>query len=1032
MRAIYSSARLALVAFLLTAASLAQIGQVAHTGAVASPSAAINTTGASAIVVVCYAGSDLSSSLPTDSASNTWVGYTEFTYPTSSFSEVWGRPYVSYGPTTSASHTFTCPYSAGITVDAISGTGTTSGAFDGEATSGSLTPSQPNDIAIEAAGADTYYSGTACSVSSPWTATNAIGGSAQGTREVMAYYVDSGTSAVSMAYNCPSALQTGNSLLLLKQAGSGVATPTVDNGTGTYYNAVTVTPSDGTAGWVGCYTLNGDTPTASVAGTCDSDSGNEHTLSTTISITATGTVLKILGTKSGLSNSAVATFTYTLQVGAVSASPVAGTYTGAQSVSLSVATTTGATIHYRTDGTAAGCGDTAYSGAIPIASGTVTVTAVGCETGFANSAGFSGTYVIAAPTPTLSLATGTYNNNQSLTMSASGATICYTKNGDTPTAAITGTCDADGGNEFTYSSAITVSQSETVKAIGTVSGDTNSGVASATYTMVVLSPTFSPAAGAYVTLPSVTVSDGTTGAAISYCIDTANSCTPSTTYSAAVAIPAWNDYLRASASLAGYTASGVASARYTQIPVVATPTLTPGTGSYNATQTVTASTATSGATVCVGVNMTPTASVAGTCDSASGESSVTNGRTFSVAASETVSAIATLAGDTNSAVATAVYTLQMAAPSASPAQGAYPNPLTVTLADTGATILYTTDGSTPACPSTGTAYSAPFAISTSGAVTVRAIGCGSLPGSVVTSTAYLVWAQAETDTGSRAPCTTGCGNGGALGPNWTQWDGIAPLNPGFKGTATTAVSSVAMWTAQTFNPDQASQMNCVNADGNDVNTAICGVVVRGSGSSAATFTGYMLWTYSATNSQKPTYWVDELDAYSGGAKTLLWSTTQYYVTGVFSLSAQGTTITAYDGGTVLFSATDSTVASGSPGFLSSANTYGSATLYDGTWSGYNLGTLVAPTVSPTSGAYATLPTVTVTDPVTSATFQSCSNVGSACTPSGSSTSFPLTVSDTYVCAQMSEAGVNSSPSVCGLYTLAGAGVNNNIYVWILQ
>ena len=73
-------------------------------------------------------------------------------------------------------------------------------------------------------------------------------------------------------------------------------------------------------------------------------------------------------------------------------------------------------------------------------------------------------------TPTFSPAAGTYTSTQmvSISDSTSGATIYYTTNGSTPTTA-----------SAIYSSAITVSETETLKAIGTHSGDTKSSVGSA-------------------------------------------------------------------------------------------------------------------------------------------------------------------------------------------------------------------------------------------------------------------------------------------------------------------------------------------------------------------------------------------------------------------------------------------------------------------------------------------------------------------------------------------------------------------------
>src|SRR5204863_9820810 len=68
----------------------------------------------------------------------------------------------------------------------------------------------------------------------------------------------------------------------------------------------------------------------------------------------------------------------------------------------------------------------------------------------------------------------------------------------------------------------------------------------------------------------------------------------------------------------------------------------------------------------------------------------------------TVKAIAAKAGLADSAVATATYTLQAAAPTFNPPGGSYTLPQMVTISDSspGVTIYYTTDGSTPTTAST--------------------------------------------------------------------------------------------------------------------------------------------------------------------------------------------------------------------------------------------------------------------------------------------------------------------------------------------
>lgn len=83
-------------------------------------------------------------------------------------------------------------------------------------------------------------------------------------------------------------------------------------------------------------------------------------------------------------------------------------------------------------------------------------------------------------TPTFSPVAGTYGSTQTVSLSTttSGATICYTTDGTIPTES-GNVCL--GGTTQTYTTGLTVSSNQTIKALGTKSGLTDSSVASATY-----------------------------------------------------------------------------------------------------------------------------------------------------------------------------------------------------------------------------------------------------------------------------------------------------------------------------------------------------------------------------------------------------------------------------------------------------------------------------------------------------------------------------------------------------------------------
>ncbi|HLI77815.1 MAG TPA: chitobiase/beta-hexosaminidase C-terminal domain-containing protein, partial [Acidobacteriaceae bacterium] len=246
-------------------------------------------------------------------------------------------------------------------------------------------------------------------------------------------------------------------------------------------------------------------------------------------------------------------------------SPAAGSYTTAQSITISDATP-GATIFYTTDGSAPSTASNKYTAPIALStSATTTVQAVAAASGYSNSAVASATYTItlpapvAAATPTFSPAVGTYTSAQSVTISDAtpGATIYYTTDGSTPTS-----------SSAVYSSAValTANGTTTLKAIATASGFTASAVASAAFTLTLpaATPTFSPAAGTFTSAQSVAISDATPGATIYYTTDGSTPTVSSPAYSKAISLStSGTTTLKAIASASGYSSSAVASATYT-------------------------------------------------------------------------------------------------------------------------------------------------------------------------------------------------------------------------------------------------------------------------------------------------------------------------------------------------------------------------------------------------------------------------------------------------------------------------------------
>jgi hypothetical protein len=340
-------------------------------------------------------------------------------------------------------------------------------------------------------------------------------------------------------------------------------------------------------------------------------------------------------------------------------------------------------------------------------------------------------------TPTITPASETFSGSINVTLSdtTSGAAIYYTTDGTTPAPGV--------GTTKLYGTTFAVNATETVNAIGTLSGDTNSAVAKAIYTLqAAATPTFTPGAGTITSGQTITISDLTTGAAIYY---TTDGSTPAvgvgTTkqYAAPVALTA-SGTVKAIATASGYATSTVGSAAYTVQQAAATPAITPAAGTYATSVSVTITDTSSGALIYYTTDgSTPAVGVGTTKQYSAG---------FSLTASATVKAIASGGGFTASAVASNAYTVQQVAatPAITPGAGTYATSVSVTIIDSssGALIYYTTDGTTPS-PGVGTTkqYSASFALTASATVKAIASG-GGFAASAVASNAYTVQQAAAT------------------------------------------------------------------------------------------------------------------------------------------------------------------------------------------------------------------------------------------------------------------------------------------------
>ena len=247
---------------------------------------------------------------------------------------------------------------------------------------------------------------------------------------------------------------------------------------GTYTSDQTVAVTCPTSGATIYYTTDGSIPSTS-----------SNVYNGTIPVTGAGTTMTItvMGAKAGMTNSPISSATYVITgssqnqtVAAPVFSPAGGTYTGNQSVTIS-SSTTGAAIHYTTDGSLPTASSTLYSGPIAV-TGTTTISAMAMKSGMTDSTVATATYTISAPVqtvaaPVFSPVAGTYASDQTVTIACatSGATIYYTTDGSSPTtsSSVYGASIPVAGNGTTM----------TITAMAVKAGMTNSAVATATYTI---------------------------------------------------------------------------------------------------------------------------------------------------------------------------------------------------------------------------------------------------------------------------------------------------------------------------------------------------------------------------------------------------------------------------------------------------------------------------------------------------------------------------------------------------------------------
>jgi len=363
---------------------------------------------------------------------------------------------------------------------------------------------------------------------------------------------------------------------------------------------------------------------------------------------AANETIKAFATKAGTVSSAVVTAAYAISPDTAPAptlSLAGGAYAGPQKVAISGAP--GDSIFYTTDGSTPTSTSKLYADSVSIHS-TTTLQAITVKFGLVNSAVTKATYTIP---PRDSVLNALSTNPGTFTSTFLGGVSSYVDSVDQGVTSVTVTATPRTPGDVN-GIAIDGSSSTTV-ALDSIDPDTisvrvtNSNGNGMVYSIVVVhrppaAPTFGPGSGLYTSVQHVAITSATAGAKIYYTVDGSTPSVSSTLYTGPVTVSG-NTTLEAFALGTGAVPSKTTSAAYA-FDTVKAPTFSPAGGFYSATQTVTISCATAGATIHYTKDgSTPTAA-----------SPVYTGP-ISVPIPETIRAIAVANGDVPSPVASSTY-----------------------------------------------------------------------------------------------------------------------------------------------------------------------------------------------------------------------------------------------------------------------------------------------------------------------------------------------------------------------------------------
>jgi hypothetical protein len=406
----------------------------------------------------------------------------------------------------------------------------------------------------------------------------------------------------------------------------------------------------------------------------------------------------------------------------------------------------------------------------------------------------------------------------------------------------------------------------------------------------------------------------------------------------------------------------------------AMPTLSPGAGTYNTSQTVTVADTTKGAILyCTTDGTTPTAS------------SPQCSQPTTVSKSEFLQAIAVAPGQAPSAVASAGYTIDLNAvptPTFSPAGSTVTSGQQVTITDTlsGANIYYTLDGTVPTVNSK--LYTGPVAITKSLTLSAIAVATG-FSNSGVASAAYVVSSTPST------PVISPAGGTFAAAQTVTITDATqgATIYYTLDGSTPTA-SSTAYSGALTVSTNQTVSAIAISPGGNSA-VATAAFTISIPAAAAPTFNPGA-GTFTSTQQ------VILSDATAG-------ATIYYTVDG----SMPTTSSTAYSSPIAVSASETIKAIATAPGFSASAISSAAYTI--------NV-TVAPPTFSPAAGSYTSAQNVTISDVTPGATIHYTTD-GSAPTASSTAYSAPIAVSANETLSAIAVLGSDTSSVATAAYTI---------------